>query len=102
MARTEQEIRDFYKDAHTEQEIRDFHKDAHDEITRQYYSDKSGFPGGPVAFQAAHALIWRNMEADLIAEGYQDPPVAEPESIDSKLDKIIQRLDKLEGKNQLE
>lgn len=56
-----------------EQECRDFYKEAHDDLTREYYQDKNNFPGGKEAFDQAHGEIWKNMEADLIANGWSQP-----------------------------
>jgi hypothetical protein len=58
----------------TEDELRGFYKEAHDELTRQYYSDKEGFPGGKKAFDEAHAEIWTTMDQELIAGGFMELP----------------------------
>jgi len=58
----------------SKQEIIEDYTTLHDELTRRYYSDPNNFPGGKDEFDRQHGLIWKNMEADLVAEGYHQLP----------------------------
>jgi len=85
--------------ARTEQEIRELYSSRHDAITKCYYSDPKYFIGGLPAFQVVHEKNWRDMEADLIAEGYQKPPEPPGPSIDDRLRALelaVEGLKKLE------
>lgn len=59
----------------TEAEIRAYWKDLHDTLSADYYDGTSGL--SKEEFDTQHGQIWADMEAELIAEGYKQPP---PES----------------------
>lgn len=52
-----------------EKAIRLSYKQAHDILTKRYYSDQEGFPGGKEAFDQQHGAIWSRMDAELESIG---------------------------------
>lgn len=55
----------------TEQEIIATHKALHDELEHRYYTLHELTKE---EFDAQHGQIWEDMTAELIAEGYREPP----------------------------
>jgi hypothetical protein len=52
-------------------------KNAHDDLTREFYSGKSGMPRE--VFEVAHEKIWKDLEEDLkTAEDYIAPEPLTP------------------------
>lgn len=56
----------------TEEEIRAKYMVLHNELSESYYSGASGLT--KEEFDTQHGQIWNDMKAELIAEGYIQPP----------------------------
>jgi len=56
----------------SEAEIRASYKLQHDELSADYYAGTSGLT--KEEFDTQHGQIWNDMESELIAEGYRQPP----------------------------
>lgn len=56
----------------TEAEIKAKYKALHDTLAESYYGGTSGLT--KEEFDIQHGKIWNDMEAELIAEGYRQPP----------------------------
>jgi len=79
----------------TEEEIKTKYKGLHDELSNGYYSGTSGLT--KEEFDLQHGKIWNDMEAELIAEGYRQPP--EPvRDLATEIDELKVKIEILEKK----
>ena len=78
----------------TEQEIKDKYRILHDVLSEAFYnSDRSGKED----FDTQHGQNWVDMEAELIAEGYMEPPKP-PVNLLEEIAILKDRLNTLEMK----
>ena len=77
----------------TELEIRAVYKAMHDNLSANYYSGLSGW--SKAEFDKAHGQVWADMDQDLIAGGFKQPPIP-PRDFAAELDDLQERVKKLE------
>ena len=74
-------------------EIEAKYKELHDMLSATYYDFHNL---SKRAFDSQHGLIWRNMEAELIGEGYKQPP--EPiRDLIAEVDELKDKVELLEN-----
>ena len=73
----------------TEKEIKAHYQKLHDELTEAYYGGTSGLT--KEEFDLQHGKIWADMELELIAGGFIEPPVP-PRDLGAELDEFKQEL----------
>ena len=75
------------------EEIITKYKALHDTLTQSYYSGTRGL--SKEEFDLQHGKIWSDMEAELIAEGYSQPPEP-PRDLATEIDNLNTRIKDLE------
>ncbi len=82
----------------TQKEIEARYKQQHNKLTKSYYSGKSGLTKDE--FDAQHAKIWGDMEAELIANGFREAPKPPEPTRDliQEIDDLKARVGKIEGR----
>ena len=78
----------------TEAEIIAKYKALHDTLSESYYGGTRGL--SKEEFDAQHGQIWNDMEAELIAAGYRQPP-APVRDLLAEIDALDQRIKDLEA-----
>lgn len=79
----------------TAEKIKTKYKTLHDELSEAYYAGTSGLT--KEEFDLQHGKIWADMEAELIAEGYRQPPEPVRDAF-VEIDDLKVRVKKLEKK----
>ena len=78
----------------TEKEIKEAYKNQHDTLSEDYYSGTSGLT--KEQFDQQHGQVWKDMETELIAEGYLTPPKPERD-LEVEVDELKIKVEALEG-----